>query len=164
MCCGVIRYDTQECTSKGRGRQGIISACKKVLCFNTALSSYTLSSSALTCAALRYDTMLYDIIRYDTIRYDTIRYDIIRYDTISYDHIQYAMLCYAMLCYAMLYYTMLCYAMLRVPICTHVHVRAHACEIRSERRDSNAKDNSLIRKEASTSKGFHSTFAAVFSY
>ena len=41
---------------------------------------------------------------------------------------------------------------------------AHAAEIRSKQRDPKPKDNSLIRKEASTHKGFHSTFAALFSY
>ena len=36
--------------------------------------------------------------------------------------------------------------------------------IRSKERDPNSKDNSLIRKETSTHKGFRSTFVALFSY
>ena len=36
--------------------------------------------------------------------------------------------------------------------------------VRSKQRDPNPKDNSLIRKETSTYKGFHSTFAAWSSY
>ena len=35
--------------------------------------------------------------------------------------------------------------------------------LRSNQRDPNPKDNSLIRKQTST-KGFHSTFAALLSY
>ena len=35
--------------------------------------------------------------------------------------------------------------------------------LRSKQRDPNPKDTSLIRKEPSTYKGFHSTFAALFS-
>ena len=36
--------------------------------------------------------------------------------------------------------------------------------IRSKQRDPKPEDNSLIRKEASTYRGFYSTFAALFSY
>ena len=36
--------------------------------------------------------------------------------------------------------------------------------ISSKHRDPNPKDNSLIRKDTSKYKGFHSTFAALFSY
>ena len=36
--------------------------------------------------------------------------------------------------------------------------------LRSKQRDPNPKDNSLLRKETSTYKGFHSTSAALFSY
>ena len=36
--------------------------------------------------------------------------------------------------------------------------------IRSKQRDPNPKDNSFVRKDTSTCKGFHSTFAAFFSY
>ena len=36
--------------------------------------------------------------------------------------------------------------------------------IRSKHRDPSTKDNSLIRKETSTHKGFHHTFAAMLSY
>ena len=36
--------------------------------------------------------------------------------------------------------------------------------IRSKQRDPNPKGNSLVRKETSTYKGFHSMFAALFSY
>ena len=36
--------------------------------------------------------------------------------------------------------------------------------LRSKQRDPNPKDNSLIRKETSTYKGFHHTSAALFSY
>ena len=35
---------------------------------------------------------------------------------------------------------------------------------RSNQRDPNPKDNSLIGKETSTYKGFHATFAALFAY
>ena len=35
--------------------------------------------------------------------------------------------------------------------------------IRSKQMDPNSKDNPLIRKETSTCKGFHYTFAALFS-
>ena len=35
---------------------------------------------------------------------------------------------------------------------------------RGRQRDPNPKDNSLVGKETSTCKGFHSTFAALFSY
>ena len=42
--------------------------------------------------------------------------------------------------------------------------KCQAQDVRSKRRDPNPKDNSSIRKEASTYKGFHSTFAASFSY
>ena len=35
---------------------------------------------------------------------------------------------------------------------------------RSKQRDPNPKDNSLIRKETSTYKGSHDTFAALLSY
>ena len=36
--------------------------------------------------------------------------------------------------------------------------------LRSKQRHPNPKDDSLIRKQTSTYKGFHSTFAALFSY
>ena len=36
--------------------------------------------------------------------------------------------------------------------------------VRSKQRDPNPKGNSLVRKDTSTYKGFHSTFAALFSY
>ena len=39
-----------------------------------------------------------------------------------------------------------------------------APQVRSKQRDPNPQDNSLIRKETSTNKGFRSTFAALFSY
>ena len=35
-------------------------------------------------------------------------------------------------------------------------------EIRSKQRDPNPKDDSSVRKEPSTHKGFHSAFAALF--
>ena len=40
---------------------------------------------------------------------------------------------------------------------------AVAAEIRSKQRDPNPKEYSLLRKDTSTCKGFHSTFAAWFS-
>ena len=36
--------------------------------------------------------------------------------------------------------------------------------VRSKQRDPNPKDNALMGKDTSTHKGFHSTFAALFSY
>ena len=43
--------------------------------------------------------------------------------------------------------------------------KKHAVDaVRSRQRDPTLQDDSLIRKETSTYKGFHSTFAALFSY
>ena len=41
--------------------------------------------------------------------------------------------------------------------------RKSPAEVRSKQRDPDPKDNYLIRKETSTYKGLHSTFAALFS-
>ena len=89
--------------------------------------------------------------------------------------------CYARLGYVLLCFALLCYAMLRYSIFS---ARAKLCSVCSEippfasdtsppgeneglqkqKKDPNPKDNSLIGKQTSTYKGFHSTFAALFSY